>query len=291
MLEMEKSEEFINITVGDKDYYKIESIINMLSNIKEIIKYISTKIEKQSYVKVEVGFTNESELKINIKVSASLMQSFIRENNIKLAEKIVEHLYNVLMLKNHLIDGICKDVIAIDKDKVDIRNINNKSYSVDRFVYEIYTEELDQYVKGMFLSYKGKRFALAYKNKNINLVECEINNMKREVYIDKNIDDKLIKSEMEVSLGIKKPDLSGNSQWEVVNLVNNKVIRVIVEDKDFLNKIHLGEILISSKTTISARVCRETYLNEFNEHIKEVYILKKVLNVSREEPVEQLIFK
>lgn len=290
MFEIEKSEDFIDIKIVNADYIKIESIINVLANIKNIIKYISIKIDKQSFVSTEVAFKQDKELVISIKVSASLMQSFIRENDIKLAEKILESLYTLIILKNHLNEGICKNVIDIGKNKIDIRNINDESYIIDKFIYDIYTEELDQYLKNVFVNYKEKTFILIYKQRRIELSENNINNMKRDLYIDKNIRNNVIKTEREVNLGIKKPDLYGNSQWEVINLYNNRIMRVVVEDKEFINRIHLGEILISAKTTINAKVCRETYLNEFNEHIKEVYIIRKVLNVNREKRVEQIVF-
>lgn len=290
MIEMESSKDYLNIELDCKEYIGVDYIVSLLSNIKNIVKYIANKVEKQSFIKLDVAFDNEDKITIRIRVSASLMQSFIRENNIRLAEKVLESFLIVLELKNHLREGICKEALKINDGIIDIRNVDNESYIINDFIYDIYTEELDQYIKNLFYTYKLPSINLQHGNRILMLNENNINNMKRDVYIDRNLKGSVIKSEIEVNLAIKKPDLTGSSQWEVVNLINNKIIRVIMEDKEFLNKIHLGEILIGSKTTITARLIRETYINEFNEHLKDVYKVRKVINVSRERAVEQLAF-
>ncbi|WP_394951886.1 hypothetical protein [uncultured Helicobacter sp.] len=73
---------------------------------------------------------------------------------------------------------------------------------------------------------------------------------------------------------IKKPDLAGNSQWEIIS---DKVIKVKVEDRSFLEKLKNREILIGYGERIEATIITKTFIDRDSfEVLESEYVLQNI---------------
>ncbi|MDO6355297.1 hypothetical protein Q3V94_09515 [Caloramator sp. CAR-1] len=68
----------------------------------------------------------------------------------------------------------------------------------------------------------------------------------------------------------------------MVDINNNKVIKATIEDEKFINEVHEGYVYINSKTIIFAELEIETTLNKYNESVKNVYKITKVLHLKND---------
>lgn len=87
------------------------------------------------------------------------------------------------------------------------------------------------------------------------------------------------------SLIIKKPDLIGNSKWE---LILDKKIEAKISDAEFLSKIKNREIQFSSGDKLICELQILTSLDDEYNVLKSEYIVLKVYEIRDKE--EQLSF-
>lgn len=107
----------------------------------------------------------------------------------------------------------------------------------------------------------------------------------REFYEHKTLENTTLQTSTTKGIfTIKKPDLAGNSQWEIIS---DKVIKVKVEDREFLAKLKNREILIGYGERVEATITTKTFLDkESLEVLESEYILQdiRILPQTKEMP-------
>lgn len=93
---------------------------------------------------------------------------------------------------------------------------------------------------------------------------------------------------IECELIIKKPDLLGESKWD---MILDEVIPVKLEDKQFLSKIKEGEIKVSGGYKLICVMEMKTFMNTSYEAIRSPeYTIKQVKGVKNKEEQLEMSF-
>lgn len=91
------------------------------------------------------------------------------------------------------------------------------------------------------------------------------------------LNNQIISSTFVADVFVKKPDLLGNSKWEVYF---NKIIRVAIEDKNFLDRVHKRQENFSGGDRIRVRLRMESEYDSTGMPIEgsERYFIEEVLS-------------
>ena len=93
------------------------------------------------------------------------------------------------------------------------------------------------------------------------------------------------KQEIKGTFSIKKPDLQGDSQWE---LIADKNIKVKIVDEAFLSKLKNREILIGYGDRLEATLQTTAFI--YNGKIKEInYTITHIENILPQEKTDKLL--
>lgn len=103
-----------------------------------------------------------------------------------------------------------------------------------------------------------------------------------EYIINKNFDYNKLKnaqnkiSRIESEFIIKKPDLTASSKWE---LIFNKIIKVDIVDKNFINDLRERKIKLSSGDKIKGTLTIKTFIDENLEILESEYTLSDIKGI------------
>ncbi|EBD1752294.1 hypothetical protein FXI80_08045 [Campylobacter coli] len=83
-------------------------------------------------------------------------------------------------------------------------------------------------------------------------------------------------SRMQGEFIIKKPDLTGESKWEIIN---DKVIKVKINDENFKNKLKDRSIKLSYGDKIKGVLISKTYISKDLEVLENEYFLEDIKGI------------
>lgn len=83
-------------------------------------------------------------------------------------------------------------------------------------------------------------------------------------------------SKMQGAFIIKKPDLTGESKWEIIN---DKVIKVKIDDENFKNKLKDRSIKLSYGDKIKGVLISKTYISKDLEVLENEYFLEDIKGI------------
>lgn len=284
-----KSVADFSICFGGENEIEIKTLINTLDSTLELINYVINKNDKDAFMKINVKGTKKGSFEIELKALVGMVPTLITDENVNLAKTCIDSVIELLNIKKHL-KGEQPKSINNSGETVEIENYNCDKIKVSVNTYNLYNEDSDKIISKVFSKCSRDFFAIKQDNEKKVIVEkTEFENMLKEISMDSIKKERFERKITEAELYIKKPDLTGNSQWELIYLLRSKAIKAVIEDKRFINKVHSGYISINSKTTILVELEIETYFDEFNEKIKEIFTIRKVIEV-KQNGIEQVKF-
>ncbi|WP_446897674.1 hypothetical protein ACSVC9_11755 [Clostridium sp. LBM24168] len=284
-----KSTSDFSICFGGENEIEIKTLLSTLESTLELINYVINKDQEDAFIKINVKGTQRGSFEIELQALAGIVPTLITSQSINLAKTCIDSVVGLLNIKKHLKGEPPKSVDS-GGEVVKIENCTCDKIEVNVNTYNLYSEDSDRMISKIFSNCDRESFAIKQDNEKKILIEKpEFENMIKEVSLDSITQERVVKNITQVELYIKKPDLTGNSQWELIYPLRNKSIKAVVDDRNFVNKIHSGDISINAKTTIIVELEIETYLDEFNEKIKEVFNIKKVIQV-KQSGTEQMRF-
>ncbi|MCM0647360.1 hypothetical protein NBE98_03090 [Clostridium swellfunianum] len=273
-----------SIRFGGENSIDSYELINSLAATAGLVEHISSRVYFNSITKIEVKGTSEGSFVLQLSALIGMMPSLITPDNVGMAKNGLDIFCNLLKMKQHLKRSSPKSV-QVGSELVKIENKDCESTSFNINVYNLYDTETDSKIRHLFES--NKRDFIEIKSKDETKVKIEkkdFDNMSKPVEILKKEDVKIIKSAFRTTLGIRKPDLIGDTQWE---LIFNKKIKAYVLDKDFMDKVHDGQISINPRTLLEAQLEYEAHYDNNNKVIKEEYFVTKVFDII-DEKIEQM---
>lgn len=286
-----KSETNFSICFGGENEIEVKMFIDTLESTLELINYVANKEDKEAFIKINVKGTQNGSFKVHLAAIAGFIPTLININNINFARSCIDLACGMINIKKHL-KGEKPKKVERKGDSVVIENIHSESAEFNVKVFNFYNQDSDKIISKIFSNCDREYFKINNEDEDLVFIgQNEYENMRKIIEIENaETEERIIINTIESEFLIKKPDLTGNSQWELVDINNNnKTIRATIEDKNFISQVHSGDIYINSKTIIKAALQIETTLNKYNESIKDVYTIKDVKKLKNNK-YEQLSF-
>ncbi len=250
-----------------------------------------SKIEQ--YIKAFDVFTNQLAqpfgmgIKINLEIQ-SLENGSLRLWLKDVLEKIDENDIRTYINtpKEALIDFIIflrkKLLKALQENKHnEILQINNEAYKNSSIAQDL-GYSIDEPLLLESISTLTKK-ALSFENPPSIYINDEIYTMKNTFNYDIKEVCEVKKQEIKGTFYIKKPDLQGDSQWE---LITDKSIKVKIVDEAFLSKLKNREILIGYGDRLEATLQTTAFI--YNGKIKELnYTITHIKNILPQEKIDE----
>lgn len=268
-----------SICFGGENEIELKTLINTLDATLELIEYVSNRTEDCAEIKVNVKDAQKGSFKVNFEAMVAIIPTLFTIQNINLAKTCIDTVCGLINIKKHL-KGEKPKSITKEGEKVVIENNSCEKIIVDNRTFNFYNSQVDETISKIFSYCDREYYEIKGENSNsVRVSSEEYEFMKRNINIE---EERVVRSTITSAFKVKKPDLTGNSQWELIDINNNKVIKATIEDEKFINEVHEGYVYINSKTTIFAELEIETTLNKYNESVKDVYKITKVLHLKND---------
>lgn len=286
-----KEKEQFSLVFGGENDIDINTLIDSLSGTVQLMNYIAREKEPEAFLKVNVTGTEKGSFKIDLVTMVGIVPTILNSGNIGLAKQTIELFSDLIQLKKHL-KGEPPKAVTPKGSNIDIVNKDNENVTIYNNTFNLYNADCDKIISKIFTEkvYERKSFSVLHDGKEkVRVDNEEFNIMSKEIDLDKIKDIQLKENvnQSRVILKIKKIDLNGNSQWELIHPNSSKIIKVNIEDKKFIDKLHNGEIFVNAKSTLDCILETATYFNEINEVEKYAHSIIEVKEV-KTEPFEQL---
>lgn len=273
-----KSESDFSICFGGENEIEIKTLIDTLNSTLELINYVANEEDKDAFMKINVRGTRKGSFVVELAALAGVVPTLLNTQNVNLAKTCIDSVCGLLNIKKHL-KGEKPKSVSNNGETVKIENNDCEKIEIQNYIFNFYNEQTDSMISKVFSSCNRDYFKIKRENEELVCVDkSEFGHMTKQIEIQET-SERIISNTTEIELKIKKPDFTGNSQWELTDLNNKKTFKASVEDESFIYKVHSGDISINSKTTIIVRLYVETTINELNEVIKDIYIVKEVKKI------------
>jgi hypothetical protein len=267
-----------------------ELFTRTINNTIELVKASSQAVNPNAFLRLEIKATKEGSFETIIDAVVKYSEDFFTKDNIRLATEIVTGYLAFLQIKSHLKGRKPKSIerhvenTTVENQEGELltttTNIVNCYFNdskIDNSIVQIFTDLKTSGREGIIVehnNYKQSFIKADYDNMSTLIVEKNKSILSKE-------HTEIIK---ECELTIKKPDLIGNSKWEII--FAGRSIAVKIDDKIFISQIKEGKIKISGgyRLITDLNICTETD-NEYNI-INVDYTVIKVCGIKDRE--EQL---
>lgn len=268
-----------SISFGGENEIEVKTLVNSLKTVMNLIEYVSKEIEGCNDIKIKIKDTQKGSFEVNFEVIASVIPFIFTVQNINLAKTCIETICGLINIKKHL-KGEKPKKVEREGGNVIIENNHAETIIVDNRTFMIYGQATDKLITDMFSGNEREHLMIKVQNEEKVVVKKE-----EYGYMTTNInveEERVITNTFESVFAVKKPDLIGNSKWQLVDMRSKKIIEATIDDSIFIDKIHRCEISINARTLITAVVKIESTLNLYNESIKDVYTVLDVLDFKNE---------
>ncbi|AJC87772.1 hypothetical protein [Campylobacter insulaenigrae] len=237
-------------------------------------------------------FSVEVDVNIQIKsIDKGSIKIWIVEKLSKISDEDIKHYVNnpkelfadlLIKSKKMILEKIqakqCSDIPKKYKDIIEESDLKNFGYN---------NNEADLLSCVSDLTYKAKEFKhkpmIIFEEKVYGINETFDYNLKTADGVKEQI------SRMQGAFIIKKPDLTGESKWEIVN---DKIIKVKINDENFKKKLKNRKIKLSYGDMIEGNLICKTYISKNLEVLENEYFLEDIKGVVEPNCVqEQSLFK
>ena len=265
-----------------------ELFARTINNTVELVKASAKAINPDAFLRLEIKATQDGSFETIIDAVVKYKDNLFNVGN--LAKDITEGFLSFLQIKQLLGSKTAKNVIN-KGNKTTIISQEDRQITAPQNIYNYYISgNVDNIISNAANDLKnGNRpVVIETGNKNLRLTKEDYDNMSIPI-VEKN--KSIVSKEnteiiRECELTIKKPDLIGNSRWEVI--FAGRPINVKIDDKVFITQIKEGKIKISGgyRLITDLNICTETD-SEYNT-INVDYTVIKIHGIKDRE--EQLTF-
>lgn len=278
MAEDIQSYEFELKLQGDNEI-SAKSLCGVLENL--ILVAENTKPDGASQIKYMVKATTKGSFVIDFNVIATLSQQLLIGNGeiINLAKNSIQTISEILKLRTFLKGEKPKKI----EEKGNGVNVTN-NYGTMNF-YNVSPEyinnkNIDKGMSGLANALSGGDYpgmVIIDKETNENIVTVpkeDYEHIKQPLASEDT--EKIYEHEYNIAFTVKKPDLQGNSKWDII--LDNKCVAVTIEDSEWLKNVRAGMISVNSKKILKAKIKVTQKGNKYGMPIEgtEKYYLVKV---------------
>ena len=272
------------ITLGGNNEIDSEYLGFILQNIAKIIKLSMNEIDNNAFCKLNFKTTRSGSIEIDFSTIVEVTKNLFNYtvSAVGTAYIATEAFKKMIEIKDFLKGKKPKKIIET-KSKITITNHDNGILKIDKSKSraDIYFKDpiFENCIINIFNSLEHEQrenFTFKRKNKSdeLKIPKEHYSNM-RAVLIEKNDLEKTTSDlkKVEIDLTIKKPDLLGNSKWEVIF---DKKIDVKISDEQFLTKVRSGKIKLYAGCKIKVKM---NINSRFDENLDVIDVDYDVIEV------------
>jgi hypothetical protein len=285
MTSLRESSAVFKINLGGEHSIDANLFIELISHTVDLITETATSIDPECFIRLEVKANNEGSFEIVFNAVVRYTESLFTAENITLASTVVSGAAAFLQIKQFLKGKKAKGVSSsASNDNLIIENQQNERIEKDSKVVKIFfkNKKIDDSISSIISCAKqGKRDSLNFVPECAEY-EVKITNEEYDAMIQNVVDPDeplLPESKTTVQLWenadliVKKPDLIGDSKWE---LILNKHIEAKISDLEFKKKVKDGTIKLFGGCKLTCSLEVSTKVDENYEIISVDYHILKV---------------
>lgn len=224
-------------------------------------------------------FGIETDINIQIKdIEKGSIKIWIAETLSKISDEAIKHYVNnpkellsdlLIKAKKMILEKIedkqCTDIPKeykklIEKSDLKAFGYNNNEASLLSCVSEL-THKAKEFKHKPMIIFEGKAYAIS-QTFNYDLKTAD--GVKEQI------------SKMQGAFIIKKPDLTGESKWEIIN---DKIIKVKINDENFKKELKNRNIKLSYGDMIKGNLICKTYISKELEVLENEYFLEDIKGI------------
>jgi hypothetical protein len=289
--------ESLRVAFEGNDEISLDTLNTSLNAVLGVLQLIAERsMSKDESCKFIVKSVQRGSFVIDISVIQDLAPMITA--GLLFGNSLLTILIKILETKKHLKGQPPKQIIK-NKGNITIVNVDNSNITISKEIAGIYAQDNEIEKLTSQLSEASTKDA---SRTAIKIVQTnEKGNEVGAVRLDEkdlaltshkvDIEKALLNPEEEVNtvwLNIKKMYFYGDAKWDfVLNVGNKPTITADIEDKDFLTKVHNGDISVSAVMRILVDLIVRTKKDENNKVLgKPTYIISKVKEIKSptEEP-------
>jgi hypothetical protein len=269
------------VSLGGDTSVDAELLVRTIHNFVDLVEYAKQDISPESDIRLSVKAFRPGSFVIDFEAIVKLLTSDGFANFVTSTGAIVTVLVGLFKLAKHLIGQKPKN---IEQDKtgqtINVENAQGQIININAKTFNLYSkpasnEKVAQIFNDLEEDKSRTNLTVSAKDETVSFDSSEFSTYSKPTSLV-DVNTQVLCDRFEANVLIKKPDLLGNSKWEVYF---NKVIRVTMEDDNYLNKVHNREETFSGGDSLRVRLRIETEFDNNGALIEgsERYFIEEVL--------------
>lgn len=265
----------LSIHLSGEDEIDILELSDFLSDTYEVFKDVASYYGKDYYFKMNFSKAEKGSIKVFLSAIAPLLPN-IFENGVTALTTIKTAFEVIKIIKD--LKGEKPKKIDFEKNSIE-NNYGEVNFYSANSINIYYTKPVEKKVKKSFADIserEGIKYELIEEGISVEMRQNEIKEIVNKLEVEETEETDILYENIEINL-FKVP-FQGNSKWDII--YNDKKIKVSVWDKEFLKKLHAGEIFLSAQDIFIVD------MREIKEKNKTKYYILKVQEVKRLENIK-----
>lgn len=256
-----------NLTVrfGGASSMDAEALTASLGGILEMTKILAAETTPDAHAKIIIKPPKAGSVEIALSMIVFYAPQLFTKENYHAAKTVYEIVKDVFAIKKHLSGEKAKEVSDGGNGTSVVVNQSGEGLKIDKVSTKQFFQnaKLDKCVVQIFTGLERDQertdFDIESEYGPVKIKRGEYSNMAKPVVDEDSLDTEKMTQTVNVELLIKKPDLLGNSRW---GFVFDKNIEAEIEDREFLEKVHKGEVKLSAGDKMPCRMRIDVALDE-----------------------------
>ena len=226
-----------------------------INDTAQLAKEAAKLVDPEAYLKMNVTAFKNGSFQIDFSTICEVSQTIFTTATLAVgfAGAVVGTMKGFLEVKKLLKGDKPKNVTPVDNEHIKIENTSGDSIVVLKNSGEIIkNQRIDQLTINIanytYLHNPTGGFTFISETGNVNCGAEDIQNMSSPLPFEEITTCR--RSRTRAILPIKKPDMLGRSAWDF--RYNNKYINATIQDEDWLERVHNGDIVIKAVVFIDA---------------------------------------
>lgn len=292
---VDKNVESMQIKFEGTNDIDIETFSTALKNTVSSLKIIADEIlDDEQFCKFKIKDVKKGSFIIDI--GAFIITNYPQA--ISQIPTVLTTFKTILDIKKHLVGKEPKSVKQIDENIVEITNNNGQVFNAYKPVLNLYgsNEQLEKNISNIFskVSKDKDRDGVTFQIENKDGISSttfnslEVKAARDQIDVSTLVDD-IETNIIETMVKVVKPDLYGNSKWQV--FFNANRINVDIRDEHFLDRVHKDEISFKGSTRLKVKLQTRYKINDAGfpiEGSEMCYAVLEVLDVIESQQQENI---
>lgn len=240
-----------------------ELFTKTINSTIDLVKASSQAVNPSAFLRLEIKATKEGSFETVLDAVVKYTEDFFTKDNVRLATEIIGGYLAFLQIKRHL-KGRKPKSIERHAENTAIENQDGELFTATTNIVNCYFNDskIDNSIVQIFTDLKTSgRDGIVVQHNDFkqSFVQSDYDNMSVPV-VEPNTSitaKENTETIRECELTLKKPDLIGNSKWEVI--FAGRQINVKIDDKIFISQIKEGKIKVSGgyRLITDLNICTE----------------------------------